>query len=176
MTAPDEIRKELIMRNIPQRMIKAGDIFTLPGPVVITVLSPVQSTQVLLDTDETSVNERSLVFRLCYRNFSMIFCADTGNEAEQSLVAGRNQLESTVLKVGHHGSRFSTSEVFLKRVSPKLALISAGAGNRFGLPSLRTVNLLKTSGIPQYRTDIEGSIEVATDGVTWTVLTPYKPE
>jgi len=78
--------------------------------------------------------------------------------------------------VGHHGSRFSTSEEFLERVRPGLALISAGAGNRFGLPASRTVDLLRSKGIQTYRTDRDGTIELVTDGVGWSVSTPYKPD
>lgn len=171
-----EIRKELDKRKVPQRTVAVGDVIRLPGPVIITVLSPAGSVWRGADSDETSVNEKSLVFRLSYGSFSMIFCADAGFEAEQLMLAGRHDLESTVLKVGHHGSRYSTSEAFLERVQPSLALISAGAGNRFGLPSPRTVDLLESKGIVLYRTDRDGTIELVTDGVGWSVSTPYKPE
>lgn len=171
-----EILRELNKSEVPQRTLATGDVFTLPGPVTITVLSPAKSLHTTADGDESSVNEQSLVFRLSYGAFSMIFCADAGFEAEQRLLAGRYVLQSTVLKVGHHGSRYSTSEDFLERVRPGLALISAGAGNRFGLPSARTVDLLRSKGIPTYRTDRDGTIELVTDGVGWSVSTPYKPE
>lgn len=171
-----EIRKELDKRKVPQRTVAVGDVIRLPGPVIITVLSPAGSVRDGADNDETSVNEKSLVFRLSYGSFSMIFCADAGFEAEQLMLAGQCDLESTVLKVGHHGSRYSTSEAFLERVQPSLALISAGAGNRFGLPSTRTVDLLESKGIVLYRTDRDGTIKLVTDGVGWSVSTPYKPE
>ncbi|MFZ2948868.1 MAG: DNA internalization-related competence protein ComEC/Rec2, partial [Desulfuromonadaceae bacterium] len=170
------IRSELKKKGVPQRTVAAGDVITLPGPVVITVLSPAGSERVPAGIDESSVNEQSLVFRLGYGDFSMIFCADAGFEAEQRMLAGRHDLKSTVLKVGHHGSRYSTSEEFLERVRPQVALISAGAGNRFGLPSTRTVDLLRSKGIHLYRTDRDGSIELVTDGVGWSASTPYKPE
>ena len=171
-----EIRSELDKKQLPQRTVAAGDVFTLPGPVIIKMLSPVQSKLATIDNDELNVNEQSLVFRLSYGAFSMIFCADAGFEAEQRMLDGPYELKSTVLKVGHHGSRFSTSEKFLERVHPELALISAGAGNRFGLPSVRTVALLRSNKIPTCRTDLDGTIEVVTDGVSWSVSTPYKPE
>lgn len=170
------IRSELKKKEVLQRTVVAGDVIKLPGPVIVTILSPVKSAQTVADSDESSVNEQSLVFRLSYGTFSMIFCADAGFEAEQRMLAGRNELHSTVLKVGHHGSRYSTSEEFLDQVRPGLALISAGAGNRFGLPSARTVDLLRAKGIPFYRTDRDGTIELVTDGVAWSVSTPYKPD
>jgi competence protein ComEC len=61
-------------------------------------------------------------------------------------------------------------------VHPEAALISAGAGNRFGLPSRRTVDLLNSKNIRTYRTDHDGTIELVTDGTSWTILTPYKPD
>jgi competence protein ComEC len=171
-----EIQRELDDKKVLQRTVAAGDMITLPGPVIITVLSPARSVYSVDGSDETSVNEQSLVFRLSYGTFSMIFCADAGFEAEQRMLAGRYDLKSTVLKVGHHGSRYSTSEEFIERVRPSLALISAGAGNRFGLPSARTVELLRAKRIPLYRTDRDGTIDLVTDGVGWSVSTPYKPE
>ena len=171
-----EVQRGLDGEKVPRRTVTGGDIITLPGPVIITVLSPFGSLRTDTESDESSVNEQSLVFRLNYGGFSMIFCADAGFEAEQRMLAGRYDLKSTVLKVGHHGSRYSTSEEFLERVQPALALISAGAGNRFGLPSTRTVDLLRSKGIALYRTDRDGTIELVTDGVGWSVSTPYKPE
>lgn len=171
-----ELRRELDKKQIPQRILAAGDVVTLPGPVVITVLSPAGSDRRAAGSDESSVNEQSLVFRLSYGSFSMIFCADAGFEAERRLLAGGYELRSTVLKVGHHGSRFSTSEEFLERVKPEVAVISAGAGNRFGLPSPQTVKLLESEKIPLYRTDRDGTIEIVTDGNGWTVSNAYKPE
>lgn len=171
-----EIREKLLQKQVPQHTVAAGDVVSLPGPVVLTVLSPAGNGRPEARGDESGVNEQSLVFRLSYGSFSMIFCADAGFEAEQRMLAGKQELRSTVLKVGHHGSRFSTSEEFLNRVHPELAVISAGAGNRFGLPSSRTVALLKSAGIPLYRTDRDGTIDIVTDGSSWSVSSCLKPE
>lgn len=171
-----EINGELNKKQLPKHTVAAGDVFALPGHVAITILSPVRSDQVKENSDESNVNEQSLVFRLTYGSFSMIFCADAGFEAEQRMLAGPLELGSSVLKVGHHGSRYSTSEAFLERVKPQVALISAGTGNSFGLPAAQTVDLLRSKKIPLYRTDRDGTIELVTDGVGWSVSTPYKPE
>jgi competence protein ComEC len=115
------------------------------------------------------LNDDSLVFRLVYGSFSMLFTADAGFPAEDVMLAGGAALSSTVLKVGHHGSRYSTSEGFLRRVAPRLALISAGHGNRFGLPSAETLALLHRQGTRVMRTDQDGTIELVSDGATWAV-------
>lgn len=172
----ERVLNELSLKKVPRRTVMAGDVISLPGPVVITVLSPEGSASAAADSDELSVNEQSLVFRLSYGAFSMIFCADAGFEAEQRILDGRYELKATVLKVGHHGSRFSTSEEFLSQVNPEVALISVGSGNRFGLPSARTVDLLSSRGIPVHRTDREGTIELVSDGRSWSVTHPHKPE
>ena len=106
----------------------------------------------------------------------MLFTADSGFEAEQQMLAGKYDLKSTVLKVGHHGSRFSTLTEFIDRVKPDLALISAGKGNRFGLPSRQTVDLLYSKGIQMLRTDKDGTVELVTDGINWSVSAPFKAE
>jgi competence protein ComEC len=152
----------------------AGDVVTLSEGVELKVLSPPGRVIKLSDGDEMDANEESLVFRLTFGKFSMLFAADSGFATEQRLMSSRFELESTVLKVGHHGSRYSTSEEFLGRVNPELAIISAGAGNRFGLPSLRTLDLLASRKISVYRTDRDGTIEVVSDGLSWSVATPYK--
>ena len=171
-----EIQKALKNRAVAKRTLAAGEKITLPGPVVISVLSPPQAALGTAADTESSVNEQSLVFHLRYGGFTMIFCADAGFIAEQQILAGNYEVKSTVLKVGHHGSRFSTSAAFLDRVQPEVALISAGKDNRFGLPSRQTVTLLNSKDIRQLRTDRDGTIELISDGISWSASTPFKPD
>lgn len=135
-----EVQNELNTKKVPQRTLAAGDVITLPGPVIITVLSPDGSVHAASGCDESSVNEQSLVFRLSYGTFSMIFCDDAGFDAEQRMLSGQNALQSTVLKVGHHGSQYSTSEAFLERVHPGCRLFlrvpeTGSASLRYGRSS-----------------------------------------
>jgi competence protein ComEC len=168
-----EIRSVISERHIPVLKLAAGDNIPLSEVVTLKVLSPDRGAVKNSGSDEMDVNEESLVFRLTFGKFSMFFAADAGFSAEQKILSSGYEIESTVLKVGHHGSRYSTSEEFLQRVNPKLALISAGAANRFGLPSPRTLDLLAKRKIPIYRTDRDGSIELVSDGLSWSVATPY---
>lgn len=167
------IKSALSERRIVERKLSAGDTFKLSGGVVIKVLSPGGISPGYSGGDEMDVNEESLVFRLNYGKFSMLFASDAGFAAERRILSNGHELASTVLKVGHHGSRHSTSEEFLNGVKPELALISAGAANRFGLPSSRTLELLASRKIPVYRTDRDGTIELVSDGLNWNVCTPY---
>lgn len=164
----------LSKRAIPIVRLAAGESISLSGGVTVKVFSPEKTAATHSEQNDMDANEGSLVFRLNFGKFSMLFAADAGFESEQRMLSGGYDLASTVLKVGHHGSRYSTSEQFLGVVKPALALISAGGGNRFGLPSARTVNLLAERKIPVYRTDLDGTIELVSDGLTWSVETPYK--
>jgi competence protein ComEC len=167
----------LAERHIPRRPLAAGDEFTFAGGVKLTVLSPPRDVVSRRQSaDEVDENEESLVFRLCFGSFSMLFTGDTGFHTEEQMVADRAGLASTVLKAGHHGSRFSTSDLLLGRVSPSVALISAGRGNNFGLPARQTLERLKRRGIKIWRTDRDGTIELTSDGVSWSVATPYCPD
>lgn len=169
----DRLRSALAARQVPVRNLSAGDTFELPGGVTLQVLSPPPTAEEAVD--DTGMNENSLVFRLTHGSLSILCTADTGFPAEEQMLAAGGDLKSTVLKVGHHGSRFSTSETFLDRVAPRLALISAGKGNSFGLPAARTVDLLASRGIETYRTDRDGTVELVGNGTTWNVATPYRP-
>lgn len=163
-------------RKIAVRLLKLGDSISLAPGVDFKVLSPGQHMVRNDGDDIRNTNEDSLVFRVSYGQFSMLFTADAGFDAERNMISSGYDLGSTVLKVGHHGSAYSTSEEFIDKVRPRIALISAGAGNRFGLPAGRTVDLLKIKNIMVYRTDRDGTIELASDGKNLNVYTRYGPD
>jgi competence protein ComEC len=170
----DQLRAALDTNQVPVRQLAAGDVIHLSGGVSLMVLSPRAAPKRSAGgADDMSLNEDSLVIRLIYGSFSMLFAADAGFPAEDRMRADGADLRSTVLKVGHHGSRYSTSEEFLRRVAPELALISAGKGNRFGLPSTDTLGLLLRRGTRVFRTDEDGTIELISDGMSWSVSNPY---
>jgi competence protein ComEC len=169
-TQYDQLRAALDRNRVPIHQLAAGDLVRLSGGVSLRVLSPrVIQRYPAVPADDMSMNDDSLVFRLEYGSFSMLFTADAGFPAEERMLADDGLVMSTVLKVGHHGSRFSTSEPFLDKVSPQLALISAGRGNRFGLPSTNTLTSLVRRGIRVCRTDNDGTVELVSDGISWSI-------
>ena len=103
-------------------------------------------------------NEDSVVLRLVYEDISVLFTGDIGFESEGRLVDAGAMIDSDILKVGHHGSAYSTSSEFIEHVSPDTAIISVGAYNRYGHPSPETVERLDTYGCEIRRTDLEGAI------------------
>ena len=116
-------------------------------------------------------NANSVVMRLSYGGFAMIFTGDAEFETEALILKSALSLKAQVLKVGHHGSRYATSGRFLETVAPETAVISCGADNRYSHPAQSTLDRLKKAGIKVYRTDLSGEIAIETDGKTYQVQT-----
>jgi competence protein ComEC len=109
-------------------------------------------------------NDNSLVLRIRHGKRAILLTGDAELNQEQKLLAGRNPLRADLLKVGHHGSRTSTSPAFVNRVQPALATISSGMRNRFGHPHPVTLDTLRRAGVRTLRLDRLGAISWSTDG------------
>jgi competence protein ComEC len=130
------------------------------GGVWIEVLAPCPDATV-----DRGPNDNSLVLRITYGVRSFLFVGDAEAEEEHDLLAlGPGRLRADVLKVGHHGSRTSSSPRFIAAVSPKDAVISAGVRNRFGHPHPNTLKTLGAAGVHVFRTDQDGEVIAWTDG------------
>lgn len=117
------------------------------------------------------INENSVAFILRYKAFCMLFTGDAGAAAEQRFLGEGVNLRCDVLKVGHHGSAYSSTPAFVAAVRPRYAIISVGRHNLFGHPAPQTIATLQRFGATVYRTDKNGAIIVSTDGAN-TVVTP----
>ncbi|HAN44068.1 MAG TPA: hypothetical protein DCP97_01615 [Ruminococcaceae bacterium] len=135
---------------------KAGQRLELGSNAVLTVLGPVQQFD--------SLNNISVVCRLSLGKTSFLFTGDMEAEAETALLKSGAKLSSTVLKLGHHGSKTSTTQKFLDEVNPSYAVISVGADNSYSHPHQETLKKLKTKKIPVYRTDESGTVTFVSDG------------
>ncbi|MBM7581537.1 competence protein ComEC [Caldicoprobacter guelmensis] len=111
-----------------------------------------------------NTNDYSVVVKLRYGGTSFLFTGDAGFESENEMVEKGYDLQSDVLKVGHHGSAYSTSKKFLQAVQPQIAVISVGKGNDYGHPAPETIQKLKQVGAKIYRTDERGTIVITSDG------------
>ncbi len=136
---------------------RAGDTFSL-GSASVTVLGPVR------EYEET--NDTSIVLRIVYGETSFLFTGDAEAAAEHDVIEAGAELESTVLKVGHHGSSTSTSYPFLRAVAPQYAVISCGKDNSYGHPHEETRSKLRDADVTVYRTDRQGTIIATSDGHT----------
>ncbi|RAP33689.1 DNA internalization-related competence protein ComEC/Rec2 [Candidatus Marinamargulisbacteria bacterium SCGC AG-410-N11] len=117
-----------------------------------------------------SENNHSVVFKLIYKQFSVLFTGDLEQIGEEALIERYpNSLDSTVLKLGHHGSLTSTTKSFLEVVSPKYAVISSGRYNRFNHPHPTIIQRLSDYGIPYHRTDLSGGVSVSSNGYSFSI-------
>jgi len=159
----DEWLKLIEAKNIKHTTAQAGQQIDLGAGEVIKVLHPQIAH---LTGTESDTDNNGVVLRLSMDDVSFLLTADIGQEAEFELIADRADLSSTVLKVAHHGSDTSTTPEFLAVVNPRIAVISAGADNKFGHPSSGVLERLKERIDPEniYRTDEHGTIEFITNG------------
>ncbi len=113
-------------------------------------------------TDTIELNNSSIVLKLLYGDNSYLFMADAPSDIEREIL--NKNIKSDVLKVGHHGSQYSTSANFLYKVYPKYAIIQVGNNNDYGLPKQVTLDKLNRIGAKIYRTDLDGTIISTSDG------------
>ncbi|MBT3857013.1 MAG: DNA internalization-related competence protein ComEC/Rec2 [Nitrospina sp.] len=116
-------------------------------------------------------NDLSLVLRLDYRDFSMLFTGDIGDKVEKKLVTIPHQLEADILKGPHHGSRFSNSQNFIDAVHPGTVIFSSGYLNRMRHPHPETLRRYSEAGVTIWRTDLNGAIKITTDGNNYEIQT-----
>lgn len=109
-------------------------------------------------------NEDSVMFVLHFKEFSAFFTGDASTEVEHEIVEEFGSFDIDILKVGHHGSKTSTSATLLDATTPEVALISVGAQNKFGHPHFEPVHKLEQRGIQIFRTDVDGRVLCTTDG------------
>lgn len=112
--------------------------------------------------DKRDLNDTSIVLKLTYKNTSYLFMGDATSSVEKDILD--KDIKSDVLKVGHHGSQYSSTISFLKKVSPKYAIIEVGKNNSYNHPKEVTLKKLEDLGTKIYRTDEDGTIILTSDG------------
>jgi competence protein ComEC len=116
------------------------------------------------------VNNNSLVIKVVYGEVSFLFSTDAEAPEEEELLSSVGSfLDADVFQVGHHGSRTSTTDAWVKAINPKISIISCGYLNEFGHPHTATLNTLAANGIEVYRTDHQGDVTVYSDGLDYWV-------
>ena len=136
---------------------RPGDLLDWGPEVEVRVLGPLEESD--------NPNNASLVIKLTYGEISFLLTGDAEREAEEAMIRKWGfGLRSTVLKAGHHGSATSSSEEFLRYVSPRIAVIAVGEKNRFGHPSEETLERFSRRRVEVYRTDFRGTVTITTDG------------
>ena len=113
-------------------------------------------------TDESDLNNTSIVLKLEYGKTSYLFTGDATDKTEEKIID--KDIEADVLKIGHHGSSYSSTESFLNKVKPKYAIIQVGNDNKYDHPTKTTLDKLNERNIKIYRTDENGTIKLTSDG------------
>jgi len=175
----DSVLDSLKAKNLKVATTNIGDTFQLDS-AEFTILSVKNETP-----DE--LNLTSIVLRLTYGTQSFLFCGDAEIENEQEMLSYYHSLQNTeienkeerlssnfslqsdVIKLGHHGSDTSSCEEFIKTVNPKQAIISVGEDNKYNHPCEVTLKLMEKYNIEVYRTDLNGTIILKSDGKSNTI-------
>lgn len=162
----DEYKEAVEKSGAQHEKAQPGKRYDLGGGALLTVLAPSEPffTKEQMKGGGSDTNANSIVLRLDYGDFSMLFMGDAEEQTEARLVGKDLDLKAKVIKIAHHGSKYATSEGFLKRVHPEVAIISDGAWNRYGHPAQSVLDRLKAANAKLYRTDLQGEITITTRG------------
>lgn len=146
---------------------KAGDSFNL-GSATVQIIGPIAKSD--------NENNNSIVLRIEYGQTSFLFTGDAEREEEQDILSSAYTRESTVLKVGHHGSDSSTSYPWLREIHPEYAVISVGDNNSYGHPTENTLSRLRDAEVKVFRTDMQGDIVCISDGLSVSFEVSRNPD
>jgi len=154
------LKQEIKNKNIPDILARQGMRLDLGGGAVVDILFPDRNVS------DWTPNDGSVVAKLSYGETSVMLTGDATAKTEGIILSEftDESLRSTVLKVGHHGSRTSSSEDFVKVVAPQYATISDGQDNKYGHPHQETLDTLGKYGAKIFRTDLLGTIIMTSDG------------
>ena len=142
---------------------KVGSQYTL-GSATITILAP--------NDEYDNPNDSSVSLIIQNGDNKFLFTGDAGESAEEDILNNNTDISADVYKVGHHGSKYSTSKDFFDAVNPTYAVISCGEGNTYGHPHAETLNTLRKNKVKVYRTDEDGTIIATSDGKNITFNVP----
>ena len=157
-----EFSKIIQEKSISKHIAIRGETIYQDQDLKLKILYPIDSME---GKTVNNLNNSSMVVRLVYGSFSVIFTGDLEQSAQPELLRSNLDLKSDILKVSHHGSANALLTEFLSSLNPEVAVISVGENNQYGHPAPTTIDLLKTiSNIKIFRTDKDGTVKVFSDG------------
>jgi len=155
----------LARHNLKETIVQRGEKFILDDNLFWQVL--------LADDYHEDYNDNSLVVRLSFGKIDYLFMGDLSSEQEEKLINSPLIIDSEILKVGHHGSKYSSGEDFLAVIKPELCVIQSGEGNKFGHPHQEAIDRLQAVNCHIEYNQLSGLITVISDGQDWR-LSPNK--
>ncbi len=163
-----EWRSILQKKAVPVVIAKTGQKVRLSRSSYIDVFTPFESFE---GESPKNIHEATVVSKLVYASTTVLLMGDAERSIEYRLLFSGIDIDADILKVGHHGSKTSTSEEFLAAVSPRIAVIQSGKKNRFGHPYQEVLERLKAIGAEILRNDLRGDIQLKSDGVSFILST-----
>ena len=162
----DEYKEAITQAGAHYEKAQVGTKYDLGGGALLTILGPSEPffTRDNMKTGGNVPNANSIVARLDYGDFSMLLPGDAEDQTEHQMLTKDPKLNAKILKVAHHGSKYATSQDFLDRVKPAVAIISCGEWSRYGHPSQVVLDRLKSMNTKLYRTDLQGEITITSKG------------
>lgn len=158
-------------KNIPFTIATPGSEVIIANDIILKIFAPDKSF--LADKE---VNNSSIVAKLIYNKFSMLLTGDAEKDSEALMLKSyAGELKSNILKAGHHGSSSSSSPAFLKAVGPEVAIISLGVNNDYHHPHPSTLKKYVEAKLKVYRTDIDGTVTITSDGQTYKIMKENGP-
>lgn len=152
----EEFIKIVKEKKINVKIVEEGEKVSIEDNLYFDIIWPFSDNMI----SDNSINNNSLVCKLNYKNYSMLFTGDIEAIAEKAILKkyskNLNILKSDILKVAHHGSKTSSITEFIEKIKPKYAIIGVGEDNKFGHPSDNTIQNLEKANIRIYRTDKNG--------------------
>lgn len=148
-------------KKIPMMIADKGQTINLGVQAKMEILYPIES---LLNKTMGDLNDSSIIIKLINGQNKFLLAGDAGEAVEKKLLANGADLSADVLKVGHHGSQYSSNQEFLDKVRPVIAVIEVGKDNDFGHPNLRIIKRLERLRAEIFRTDLNGTVKMMSNG------------
>lgn len=156
----ENLMNYVVESNLDYSVLRTGDTLDIWEGVEVTVVSPKRLTD--------DVNEDSIVLLIDYDDVEILLTGDAGISVEPAVAKLVGDID--ILKVGHHGSDSASGDEFLNSIKPEISIISVGEGNSYGHPTESVLSRLTAVGSEIYRTDVDGTIVVETDGFVYSVV------
>ena len=154
-----ELKSMLEVKNVEQVKARRGTEIILGAGIRLSILAPAELKS------GSNLHNSMVISRLSFGEVDFLLMGDAERPLEYFLIEQEDNIQSEILKAGHHGSRTSSSDLFLEKVRPEYALISAGRKNKYGHPHAEVLENLQKTGAKILRTDLDGRIEIRTDGL-----------
>lgn len=162
----EEWERTIKKENADYMKAIAGGVVDMGNGANLTILTPFKSYDGVILKKPHEANVTTL---LQYGSFRALLAGDMEAPLERQLLLSGGDISADVLKIGHHGSKTSSGELFLSAVHPKLGFIEVGEGNQYDLPAQTILSRLDNFGIKYYRTDIDGTVKVLSDGENYQI-------